>query len=44
MRWERGQVSGDECKDTALVCKNKLRKVKSCQELETVRDKKYFYN
>lgn len=42
-RWERGQVSRDEYRDTALVCKDRLGKVKSCLELKTVRDKKCFY-
>lgn len=41
-RWERGQMRGDKCRDTALVCKDRLGKVKSCLELKTIRDKKCF--
>lgn len=42
-RWEWGQVSRDKCRDTVLMCKDRLGKVKSCLELKTVRDKKRFY-
>lgn len=36
-------MSRDKRRDTALVFKYRLRKVKSCLELKTVRDKKCFY-
>lgn len=42
-RWEWGQVSRDKCRDTALVCKDRLGKVKFCLELKIARDKKCFY-